>query len=190
MRQPVAVLDADVLVPVLVCDVLLSLFDAELFEPIVSPTILAEVERTLLVDFPHLDPDALRRRVHQMREALALNLHDDGDAPAEALAGVNRKDRHVAALAIAERGDLVVTNDRRLRREIDALGRSLRALTADEFVVRLLIGDREAVDEVIDVLVAKRTRRPITRDALIDQLALPLPRFVAELRATVETPTE
>ena len=62
MSQPVVVLDADVLVPVLVCDVLLSLFDAELFQPIVSPTILAEVERTLLVDFPQLRPEAPAER--------------------------------------------------------------------------------------------------------------------------------
>lgn len=184
MSQPVAVLDADILVPVLVCDVLLSLFDAELFQPVVGPTILAEVERSLVVDFPHLDPDALRRRVHQMRRALALNVHDGADASADVLAGVNRKDRHVAALAIALRVDLVVTNDRRLRREIDALGQPFRALTADDFVLRLLIDNRDGADDVIDVLVAKRTRRPITRDALIDQLAVPLPRFVAELRGT------
>jgi hypothetical protein len=39
MNRSVAVLDADVLVPVLVCDLLLSMFDAELFQPAVSPTI-------------------------------------------------------------------------------------------------------------------------------------------------------
>jgi hypothetical protein len=104
---------------------------------------------------------------------------DDADVSAEVLASVSRKDRHVAALAIAQDVDLVVTNDRRLRRQIDGLGRSLRALTADGFVLRLLIGERKGVDEVINVLVAKRTRQPITRDALIDQLAKWLPRFVA-----------
>ena len=60
MSYPVVVLDADV--PVLVCGVLLSRFDAELFQPIVSPTILAEVERALLIDFPHLRPDAPAER--------------------------------------------------------------------------------------------------------------------------------
>ena len=67
------------------------------------------------------------------------------------LAGVNRKDRHVAALAIALRVDLVVTNDRRLRREIDALGQPFRALTADDFVVSLLIENRDATDEFLSI---------------------------------------
>ena len=118
MNQPVAVLDADVLVPVLVCDLLLSMFDAELFRAAVSPTILAEVERSLIADFPRLDPDGLRRRVDAMARALALHGHDVTQENDAALAGINRKDRHVAALALTQHTDLVVTNDRRLRREI------------------------------------------------------------------------
>ncbi len=183
MSQPVAVLDADVLVPVLVCDLLLSLFDADLFQPAVSPTILAEVERSLIVDFPRLDPGGLRRRVGHMARALALHVHDVAQEADAALAVVNRKDRHVAALAIIHHADLVVTNDRRLRREINALGLPLQAFSADEFVVRLVLDDRTRVDEVVDDLVTKRQRRPVTRAALLDQLAVALPRAIAELRS-------
>ena len=117
MNQPVAVLDANVLVPVLVCDLLLSMFDAELFQPAVSPTILEEVERSLIVDFPRLDPDGPRRRADGMARALALHVHDVTQENDAALAGINRKDRHVAALALTQHVDLVVTNDRRLRRQ-------------------------------------------------------------------------
>lgn len=176
-------LDADVLVPVLVCDLLLSLFDAELFQPSVSPTILAEVERSLIVDFPRLDPTGLRRRVGYMARALALHVHDVAQENDAALAGVNRKDRHVAALAITHHADLVVTNDRRLRREIDALGLPLRAISADEFVLRLVLDDRTHVDEVIEELITKRQRRPVTRAALLDQLSVALPRAIANLRS-------
>jgi hypothetical protein len=63
----VAVLDADVLVPILSSDLLLSAFDADLYQPVVTATILGEVERTLYADFGHLDPVALRRRVRQVR---------------------------------------------------------------------------------------------------------------------------
>lgn len=61
----VAVLDADVLVPILSCDLLLSTFEHDLFQPVVTPKILTEVEHTLIDDFAHLDPrrspDAPRR---------------------------------------------------------------------------------------------------------------------------------
>ena len=181
MNQPVAVLDADVLVPVFVCDLLLSMFDAELFQPAVSPTIFVEVERSLIADFPRLDPDGLRRRVDSMARALALHVHDVTQENDAALAGINRKDRHVAALALTQHADLVVTNDRRLRREINALDQPLQAVTADEFAQRLLADQPEGIDAVIDALVAKRTRRPITRIELMDQLAAGFPGFAAKL---------
>ncbi|MFZ6003043.1 MAG: hypothetical protein ACOYXM_03850 [Actinomycetota bacterium] len=79
MAGPVAVLDADVLVPILSCDLLLTAFDHDLYQPIITPKILDEVERNLLRAFPHLDPDALRRRVEQMRRALALHTRPDAE---------------------------------------------------------------------------------------------------------------
>lgn len=56
---PTAVLDTDVLVPVAACDFLLTAFDHGLYEPIVSTAALAEIERTLIEDFPHLNPDGI-----------------------------------------------------------------------------------------------------------------------------------
>ncbi len=176
-------LDANVLVPVLVWNLLLSLFDAELFQPAVSPTILAEVDRSLIVDFPRLDPGGLRRRVDGMARALALHVHDVTQENDAALAGINRKDRHVAALAVTQHADLVVTNDRRLRQEINALSLPLRALSADEFVLRLVLDGHMQVDDVIDELVTKRQRRPVTRAAMLDQHAAAIPRAIAELRS-------
>ncbi len=40
----VAVVDANLLVPIVACDFLLSAFDHQLFEPIVSTTVLDEQE--------------------------------------------------------------------------------------------------------------------------------------------------
>jgi len=74
----VAVIDANRLVPIVACDFLLTAFEYGVFEPIVSATVLDEVERTLIDDFPHVDPDGLRRRVSHMRAALA----DQIDGPA------------------------------------------------------------------------------------------------------------
>lgn len=55
-------------------------------------------------------------------------------------------------------------------------------MTGDEFAQRLLADQPDGIDDVIDALVAKRTRRPVTRTELIDQLAASLPGFATELR--------
>lgn len=51
MSNLVAVLDADLLVPILSCDLLLSAFDLDLYRPVVTATILAETERNPIEDF-------------------------------------------------------------------------------------------------------------------------------------------
>jgi hypothetical protein len=152
-------------------------------QPVVTPTILAEVERSLITDFVHLDPSRLRTSVEQMAQVLALNCHPDADIRAKALVGVNAKDRRVAAIAIAAHTDLIVTNDRRLRREINALGSAIRAVTNFEFALLLLTTKPDRVSEVIDTLVSKRTRRALSRDELLGQLALSFPKFIAGFRA-------
>ena len=55
MSTLVAVLDADVLVPILSCDLLLSAFGEDLYRPVVTATILDETERNLVDGFTHLD---------------------------------------------------------------------------------------------------------------------------------------
>jgi rRNA-processing protein FCF1 len=155
-ERVVAVLDTDVLVPILSCDLLLCAFGHDLYQPVVTPMILTEVGRTLQVDFPHLDQDALARRADQVVRALAFHTH--ADAPlTEAVVGVNAKDRHVAAIALLARASLVVSNDRRLRRQINQLRTPLRAVTGDEFMLGLRQAHPDEVDAVIDTMVAKRT---------------------------------
>ena len=106
----VAVLDADVLVPILSCDLLLSAFDEDLYRPVVTATILDEVERSLVEHFTHLDPTALRGRVAQVAVALLHHMHDEGDVTAATVATVNHKDRHVVAKRVRRpvtRGELI-----------------------------------------------------------------------------------
>jgi len=56
MPRLIAALDADILVPILAYDFLLTAFDLGLYEPIVSTEAIVEVERNLIADFPHLGP--------------------------------------------------------------------------------------------------------------------------------------
>lgn len=129
-------LDANLLVPIVACDFLLTAFDHHLFEPVVSTTVIEEVENTLIEDFPHVDPSGLRRRVDFMRLALAEQTID-----ATTVVGVpeliNAKDRHVVAAAMAAEATRVVTNDEALRGEITESGIGLEPLDGNAFALRL-----------------------------------------------------
>lgn len=62
------VLDACVLVPALLCDVLLHLAEDDLFDPLWSAQVLDETERTLVGKLG-VDPERVQRRLGQMRGA-------------------------------------------------------------------------------------------------------------------------
>ena len=177
MPRLVAALDADVLVPILSCDFLLTAFDLGLYEPVVSTEALTEVERNLVMDFPHLDPVSLRRRVDQMRNALEDHVVDPGsfDVPD----AINPKDRHVVAAALADEASIIVTNDGRLRAETETADVALVSMSADDFAIHLWDAMPQEVDEVIRTLAAKRTKRPISAEELVEVLRSPFPAMAA-----------
>jgi predicted nucleic acid-binding protein len=177
MSRLVAALDADVLVPILSCDFLLTAYDLGLYEPVVSTMAVVEVERNLIADFPQLDPVSVRRRVGQMRRALEDHLVDPGslDIPDS----INPKDRHVIAAALAGEASVVVTNDRRLRTETTTADVGLVAMSADDFALHLWELMPNDVNEVIRTLVAKRTKRRVTAEELMEALRAPFPTMAA-----------
>lgn len=176
MWPGVVVIDANLLVPIVACDFLLTAFDHHLFEPVVSQTVLEEVERSLLEDFRHVDPDGLMRRVEQMRLALADHIVDT-----RGVVGVpemiNPKDRHVVAAAIAAEATCVVTNDAELRAEITESGLALEPLDGSDFAIRLWDAAPAEVGEVVDALIAKRRRRPVSAAVMAGQLGAHFPRM-------------
>lgn len=176
MPRLVAALGADVLVPILSCDFLLTEFDLGLYEPVVSVEVLDEVERNLPADFPHLDPAAIRRRVGQMRDALEGHLVDPGsfDGVPDA---INPKDRHVIAAALAGEATFVVSNDMKLRAETETADIGLLAMGADDFAAYLWELMPDDVGEVISGLVAKRSKRPVTTEELMEALRSSFPRW-------------
>lgn len=180
MSVLVATLDADVLVPIIACDFLLTAFDHRIYEPVVSTTTLEEVERALIEDFPHLASAAIHQRMTSMRAALDDHVIDGveriDDAP-----GVNSKDRHVVGAALAARATVIVTNDRQLRIEIDASGLSQRSLDLDTFAIELWESSSTEVTSVIDAMVAKRVRRPVSKPEMLASISLHMPRFATKL---------
>lgn len=187
MPTAVVVLDANVLVPILACDFLLTAFDLQLFEPIVSAAVLQEVEHTLIEEFPHLDPGGLLRRVAHMRAALADQTIDTGVADGVPDT-INTKDRHVIAAALAAEATVVVTNDNALRSEIAASGLGLEPLDSDTFAMRLWEASPADVREVVDALVAKRRRRPVSPEEMAEQLRVHLPTMTDAWLASRSSP--
>ena len=178
-----AVLDADVLVPLLTCDLLLTAFELELYLPVVTTKILAEVERSLIVDFPRIDSSVLLHRARLMAAALEFNTYPDVEDHRDRVATVNAKDRHVASAAARLKATVVVTNDRRLREEINAPDRPFRGVTGDTFLASLADEDPARFGAVIDALVAKRTRPAIDRARLLVALEPMFPILVGRVRA-------
>lgn len=96
MAGMIAALDADVLVPILACDFLLTAFDHGLYQPVVSENVLGEVQRTLRSDFPKLDGAAITYRVDAMREVLADQLIEPDSTDLQAAVNVYSRPRSSA----------------------------------------------------------------------------------------------
>jgi len=180
MPIEVAVIDANLLVPIVACDFLLTAFDHRLFEPIVSTMVLDEVERTLISDFPHVNPVGLRRRVAHVRAALADQTVDvDATELTLVVEMINAKDHHVVAAALASAATCVVTNDSTLRFEIVGSGLDLEPLDGNSFVLRLWDASPADVSEVVDALIAKRRRPQVSPASMAAQLHVHFPAMTA-----------
>ncbi|MDZ7885907.1 MAG: PIN domain-containing protein [Mycobacterium sp.] len=101
------VLDACVLVPYQLADLLLRLADAGLYEPLWSDEILAEVERAVVVKLEVPSVKA-SRRIGQMRSAFPTAAVSNYEDLIPAMT-TDPKDRHVAAAAVRGGAALIVT---------------------------------------------------------------------------------
>lgn len=180
MPRPTVALDADVLVPILACDFVLTAFDLGLYEPVVSIRVLDEVERTLVRTRPQLRPPAAEYRVDAMRTALEDHLIDAADT--EVPQAINSKDRHLVGAALLGQATILASNDNRLRGEVAAALPGLWPMNLDELATHLFQQSPDDVSSVVDHLVAKRTRPPVTREGILAALENIMPVAVYALR--------
>lgn len=160
-----AVLDACVLYPMLLRDVLLSLAHADLYSAKWTPHIREEWVRAKLRDGP-----GRRDQIMSAAEAMELAIPDclvtGYEHVIEGLRLPDADDRHVLAAAIAGHADAIVTlNQKHFPKEVlDAFG--VEVQTPDEFVLNQLM-----LDEVRALAAIKRMRERWERPHL-DGLAL------------------
>lgn len=131
----VALLDASVLHPWVVCDILLRLAERGLYRPAWSTEILDELVDSLTERMPD-HAERFQRRRERMEAAFAEAM---AVLPERFLAAVPEEvdagDRHVVAAARAARADVIVTNNVR-HFAADRLAESwLVVQSADEFLI-------------------------------------------------------
>jgi predicted nucleic acid-binding protein len=131
-----AVLDANALFPIALCDTLLRAAVEQLYRPFWSAEILDEVERNL-VKHHRTTPELARRRRDGMARALPGAMVSGYLAIASLLTN-DPKGRHVLATAIHAGAQVIVTRNLRdfPAAALDPYG--IRAQTADEFLQDLL----------------------------------------------------
>jgi PIN domain len=167
---PVAVLDACVLYPAPVRDLLLRLALAGLYRARWSAAILDECFRNIIRDRPDLSPAALRR-TRSLMEASVRDANITGyEHRINEVELPDADDRHVVAAAFHGDASVIITFNLR-----DFPQRALRrfnlvAVHPDEFVSMLLDIDGDAVLQVLDDQAAALRNPPLSDEELLDVL--------------------
>ncbi|MDB5942424.1 MAG: hypothetical protein JWQ13_1990 [Ramlibacter sp.] len=177
-----AVLDANVLYPALLRDVLLSLAHADLYSAKWTVHIREEWMRSLLKDKPAMRAQ-IAAAAATMEDAIPDCLVTGYEHLIEGLALPDPDDRHVLAAAIAGHADAIVTwNEKDFPDEmLDPFGIELQ--TPDEFVVNQLMLKGHVALAAIKAMRERWERPQYTAVALVDLLEKRgLPQTAAHLR--------
>lgn len=165
------VLDACVLYPAPLRDLLLSLAADGIFSARWTAQIQDEWQRNLLLKRPDLEPSALARTSALMTQAVEDGLIESYEYLIDALVLPDPDDRHVLAAAIVGHADAIVT------------------FNLKDFPATLMRGHNLEVLHPDDFLVAQYELAPLRTLAIVKENRARLrkpPRSAAELIATYE----
>ena len=165
------VLDANVLVPIHLTDLLLRLAEVETYRPLWSEQILREVERNLPKVGVTIEKAA--RRVNIMRREFPDAMVTGYEPLIEVMTN-DRKDRHVLAAAVRANAEIIVTANARDFPQAAIEPYDIGVVHPDDFLLDQLDLYEEETLWCIRQLVADR-KNPHT----------PTPRFLEQFRATV-----
>ncbi len=190
MARPAAVLDANVLYPARLRDLFLRLAIAGHYQALWTERILDECFDSLLADRPDLSSDHLHRTRRLMSVAVPDAIVEDYHHLIERLDLPDPDDRHVLAATMAASADAVVTSNITDFPAI-AVPAAITVLSPDDFLLRLIHADLDAVATVIDQQAAALRNPPMTTPQLLDGLSIVgLHESVAALRVVTLCPRE
>jgi uncharacterized protein YeeX (DUF496 family) len=170
------VLDACVLIPMTLRDVLLRAADAGLYRPRWTDTILDEVKRNLLdagVPSEEKAQKLVDTIAHYFPEAM---ITEDYEAIIHAMNN-DPKDRHVLAAAVVSGSRLIITENLRDFPEAALEPFGVQAQAPDAFLIYLLDLAPAPMVEIIKEIAADRRNPPSTAHQVLDALAKRTPNF-------------
>jgi hypothetical protein len=179
-------LDACVLLPQQLSDLLLWLADAEMYEPLWSEEILAEVERNLIGKFG-VTPEKVSRRLGRMRSAFPNALVEGYEDLIPAMTN-HPKDRHVAAAAVRGGAALIVTANLRDFPPESLSQYDIEVVHPDHFLQDQLDLDREVTLACLAEQRRRYTRPPFTFREFYLRLGKTVPNFT-DLAVAAEAAT-
>lgn len=173
------VLDACVLAPYPLADVLLRLADEQTYRPLWSEDILTETRRTMVdrLGVPEAKADW---RLNMMRESF-IDAEVTGYEDLIPVMTNNEKDRHVLAAAVREKAEVIVTFDRGGFPDEALKPYNVHALHPDDFLLDQIDLDRGATKAVIEGMLDSYDNPPLSAAELLEALARQgVPQFAAE----------
>lgn len=175
------VLDACVLVPYPLFDLLLRTAEEGLYRPMWSAEILDEVHRTN-VNKLGLSEEAATRRIAAMQHAFP-DAEVTGHMALVPAMQNDPKDRHVLAAAVASDAAAVITaNLKDFPAEVLA-PHGIEAIHPDAFLLDLLDLNEVAVRRAVNAMFAANSKPPKSVETLVEFARRTTPNFVAELLA-------
>ena len=172
----VAVLDASVLFPMVLCDTLMRAALEGLYRAYWNPTIFDEIERNLILH-GRTTPEGARRRCLRMQRALSEAMVKGYESRIAEMTN-DAKDRHVLATAVYVRAQIIVTQNHRHFPAHALTPYSIEAQSADTFLNSLFTTDPDTVTRIITEQSARLQNPPQSVEQVLDNLSLEAPTFV------------
>jgi predicted nucleic acid-binding protein len=183
-----AFLDANVLVPITLTNVLLTAAEQGLFRVRWSPTVVAEAVQALREIRPGIPAEVIERRFKTMGEAFSDSVVAHEPAGFEHIVLPDPDDRHVVAGAQASEATLIVTANTRDFPDSALVPLGLVAVTPDQFLVSLAEHDSAAMASAIKSLSgALVTPEQSVEDILVALERVRIRRFPEFIRPYLPT---
>jgi len=178
----VALLDADVLYPARLRDVLLSVAEAGLYRVIWTERILDEMVRNVLGDRPDLTPSQLDHTVSCMMNAFPEAMVT-GYESLENVMTNHEKDRHVLAACIRGRADVLVTCNAKHFPPECCSSYDIDVQDPDEFLLYAYDLRPEAFMAAIERMLQRNQSPPRNIPEFLESLQTFTPDLVEKIRA-------
>lgn len=172
-------LDACVLIPIHLADLLLRLGETDLYRPLWSAEVLDEVERNL----PKMGvpPHLARKRIDAMRSWFP-EAEVSGYEHLLPIMTNHPKDRHVLAAATHAKAKVITTSNLKDFQEAALKPYGVEAVSPDDFLMDLLKRDPDQTIGCVRAQLADLRNPPLSPDEFCARLEVNAPTFTRAVR--------